>query len=264
MRQMLMVLVLLGLAVPASAQVSIDDVPRIAQAIHDAEGINIGAGSTRDYRNAFWARVVGAIVWGLPPYNTKPDASWCLKDGGSGRPQSDDVIVKCASREFWDCIPGSGANGYRFSCSKDAHPLPMEQNVYAPPKPAGGGTTGDGGGTPLPAPPSLAPVLDLLKSLHAKVDALSARVAAVEAKGTAIDAAAFEALNAASRASDIKTLIQNLPASQPVPCLKGACRKRSAGRPMSCSARRCLDDPTPLCPDCRLSRVHRRDDRRVP
>lgn len=189
------------------AQVSIDDVPRIAQAVHDAEGVNLGASSTRDYRNAFWARVVGIIHWGHPVYNPTPDASWCIKDAGNGRPQSDDVIVKCQTREFWDCIPGAGANGYSFRCNRDAHPLSGEQNVYAPPRPAGSsgsGGGGTGGGTPPPAPTvDLRPVLDAIAALVVKVDAvagltLAARDAALDAKS--------EAEQAKTNASDVKHL----------------------------------------------------------
>ena len=131
------------LAWPAWAQVSIDRVPAIAQAIHNAERMNFGASSSRDGRNRDWARIVGIIHFGHPVYNPTPDPSWCIKDGGGGRPQSDDVIVQCQSRVFYDCIPGSGADGYRFQCSADGV-LPSVQNVYRPPVPSGGG------GTPVP------------------------------------------------------------------------------------------------------------------
>lgn len=207
MRKTVLLIVLALWASTASAQVAIDDVSRIAQAIHDAEGVNIGAGSTREYRNDFWARVVGAVHWGLPPYNGTPDPSWCLKDGGGGRPQSDDVIVKCATREFWDCIPGAGANGYRFSCSKDPHPLPGNQNVYAPPRPAGatGGNAGGTGSLPPPVitvtPISLQPVLDALAALGVKVDAA---VSAAQAATRAADEARTQAEQAKINASDLR------------------------------------------------------------
>jgi len=187
------------------AQVSIDDVPRIAQAVHDAEGVNLGAGSTREYRNAFWARVVGIVHWGHPVYNPTPDASWCIKDGGNGRPQSDDVIVQCQSREFWDCIPGAGANGYSFRCHKDASRLPPEQNVYAPPRPAGtsgSGGGGTGGGTPPPTPTvNLQPILDLIGTLAVKIDAVAG--VAVAARDAALDAKS-EAEQAKVNASDVQ------------------------------------------------------------
>ncbi len=60
---------------------------------------------------------------------------WCIKDGGSGRPQSDDVIVRCNSRDAWDLIGGAGANGYSFHVDYIGR-LPGDQNVYAPPRSA--------------------------------------------------------------------------------------------------------------------------------
>jgi hypothetical protein len=208
MRRTVLLVVLALWPAWVSAQVSIDDVPRIAQAVHDAEGVNLGAGSTREYRNAFWARVVGIIHWGHPVYNPgKADASWCIKDGGNGRPQSDDVIVQCQSREFWDCIPGAGAAGYSFRCHKDAARLPPEQNVYAPPRPSGssgnGGGGGTGGGTPPATPVDLAPVLAAVTELATKVDAVAAL--ALAARDAAQDARA-EAEQAKVNASDVKHL----------------------------------------------------------
>jgi hypothetical protein len=180
MRQMF-VAVFLSLAAVASAQgpVSPDRVAEIAKTVHDAEGWKLGSSSTRETRNEFWARVIGIVHWGHPVYNPTPDPSWCLKDGGGGRPQTDDVATQCASRLFWDCIGGVGADGYenKFSCNgHGSERLPAVQNVYPPPKPAGGGASSGGGGTPpTPAPPApapvpavdLSPVLRLLESLGA-------------------------------------------------------------------------------------------------
>lgn len=227
MRYLLLVGVLLsGVGnVWAQGAVSPDRVAEIAKTVHDAERWSLGASSTRETRNEFWARVIGIVHWGHPVYNPTPDPSWCLKDGGGGRPQTDDVATQCVSRLFWDCIGGVGANGYEnnFRCNgHGSERLPAVQNVYPPPKPAGGGASSGGGGNPQPTPPSpapapavdLTPVMNLLK-------AIEARLSALEAKGGAIDAAASEALNAASRASEIKTLIENLPASKPLPCITG-------------------------------------------
>lgn len=234
MRQMF-VAVFLSVASVAFAQgpVSPDRVAQIAKTVHDAEGWNLGASSTRETRNEFWARVIGIVHWGHPVYNTTPDPSWCLKDGGGGRPQTDDVATQCVSRLFWDCIGGVGSNGYEnnFRCvGYGSERLPAAQNVYPPPRPAGGGVSSGGGGTPFPAPPSPAPVpaVDLSPVLKL-LESLGQRLAALEAKGAAIDAAAFEALNGASRASEIKTLLENLPASKPVPCLTGRVPKAFGG-----------------------------------
>jgi hypothetical protein len=110
---------------------NIHDVVTLAQRIHDAEGVNIGAASTRDSRNAFWARVIGCAHHGHPVYNRTPDPQWHLKRA-AGRPQSDDVAVSMPSRQFWDCIPGAGADHYRFEAG---HP------EILPPVPDGGGVS---------------------------------------------------------------------------------------------------------------------------
>lgn len=202
------------LATPVWAQVPIDRVPAIAQAVHDAERVTLGASSTRDSRNAFWARVVGIVHFGHPVFNPTPDPSWCIKDGGNGRPQSDDVIVKCRSREFWDCIPGSGADGYRFHCSADGI-LPRDQNVYIPPRPSGSGSI-----TPPPPPPvtNLQPVLDALATLTAKVDAVAAL--AMAAREAALNAT-LEAASAAHDAREINAWRMEPLKPVVIPCLRG-------------------------------------------
>ena len=58
-----------------------------------------------------------------------------IKDAGGGRPVSDDVIVDCGSRDFWDFIGGVGANGYFWRINYDGR-LPGNQNVYPPPRSA--------------------------------------------------------------------------------------------------------------------------------
>ncbi len=218
------------LARPAAAQVSIDRVPDIARAVHDAERINLGASSTRDSRNAFWARVVGIIHFGHPIYNPTPDPNWCIKDGGSGRPQSDDVIVKCRSREFWDCIPGSGADGYSFRCSPDGV-LPANQNVYIPPRPSGAGTGGGNGGGGTVTPPAalnLQPVLDALAALTAKVDAIAALSFA--AREAALNAT-IEAASAAHDAREVNAWRMTVEPFKPpvMQCFEGKVPKPFGG-----------------------------------
>ena len=129
---------------------TIDDLVAMARRIHDLEGYDLGAASTREYRNAYWARVLGCAYWGHPVYHPgSGDKQWHLKSAGGGRPQSDDVAVSMPSRAYWDCIPHAGADNYYFSAGGHDEPLPLDQEVYPPPVPAGGGgnTGGGGGGT---------------------------------------------------------------------------------------------------------------------
>ena len=79
---------------------------------------------------------VSAKIEVLSAYHAAgPDPNWCVKDAGGGRPQSDDVIVVCSTRDAWDLIGGAGANGYSFHEDYLGR-LPSVQNVYPPPRSA--------------------------------------------------------------------------------------------------------------------------------
>lgn len=199
MRQICVGVFLTVLAAPAVAQVSPDRIAVIAKTVHDAEQWDLGASSSRDTRNAFWARVIGIVHFGHPTFNPTPDPSWCLKDGGGGRPQTDDVATQCASRLFWDCIGNAGGPNYSFQCSGHGNErLPANQNVYPPPRPSGGGTV-----TPPPTNPpptnTPPPTVDV-SALVAKLDALTAQVASLTAKLDAVAGVTVEARDAAASA----------------------------------------------------------------
>ncbi len=100
--------------------------------IHNRGGFNLGGSSTRDYRVNFLFGAVAAIHYGHARWNPQgPDSNWCVKDAGGGRPPSDDVLVRCSTREAWDLISSAGANGYAFHTDYLGI-LPSEQNVYPP------------------------------------------------------------------------------------------------------------------------------------
>ena len=130
---------------------TITDLVHVAEAIHNAEGWDLGKNSNREYRNAFWARVIGVVHHGHPLYNPAPDSRWLLKREPNG-PQSDDVAAFWPSREAWDCIPGAGANGYRFE-ARYLGVLAPHQVIYAPPVPEGAGPMPTPPPTPIPPPP---------------------------------------------------------------------------------------------------------------
>lgn len=128
---------------------NINEFVALAKRVHDAEGMSFSGGDEgRGMRNKNWARIVGIAYHGHPLYNPTPDPQWHLKNGGNGRPQSDDVVVSMPSRAFWDCIPNAGLDGYWFAAGAHPDPLPAIQNVYPPPVP-------DGGGVAVPLPPTL-------------------------------------------------------------------------------------------------------------
>ena len=132
---------------------TITQLVNMAERIHDAEHYDLGASSSREYRNAFWARVIGCAYHGHPVYNLFPDRQWHLKKAGPTSPQSDDVATSMPSRQAWDCIPGAGADGYRFEADHIGV-LPSGQVVYAPPVPSGSATEPP---EPEPAPEPVYP-----------------------------------------------------------------------------------------------------------
>lgn len=113
---------------------TIEQVLDVIKRVHDAERVDLGARSTRESRNAFWLRAVQIVHYGHATLNLIADNRWCVKDGGSGRPQSDDVIVLCSTREAWDLIASAGADGYRFHADAIGV-LPAVQTVYPPSRP---------------------------------------------------------------------------------------------------------------------------------
>jgi hypothetical protein len=118
----------------APRSISINEAFAILVRIHNELRVDLGARSTREARNAFWSAGVAAVHYGHPRFNPQgPDTDWCIKDAGGGRPVSDDVIVRCQSRDFWDLIGGVGANGYEWRIVYDGR-LPGGQNVYPPPR----------------------------------------------------------------------------------------------------------------------------------
>lgn len=124
---------------PLGAQpgsISIGEAFDIMVRIHDTLRIDLGPRSSRDDRIAFWVAAVAAVHYGHPRFNPRVfDNGWCIKDAGGGRPISDDVIVRCGSRDYWDLIGGVGASGYFWRIVYDGL-LPGNQNVYAPPRSA--------------------------------------------------------------------------------------------------------------------------------
>jgi hypothetical protein len=75
------------------------------------------------------------------------------------------------------------------------------------------------GPTPQPAPCDLGPVLQAIANLSGRLDSIEGKAGA----------AAHEAFQAASRASEIKTQIENLPAGQPAPLYVGRVPKAFGG-----------------------------------
>lgn len=88
---------------------------------------------------------------------------------------------------------------------------PAPHAAWVKPEPVGTGSAG--GGSPSPTPPQptgpdLTPILNTLKTLDAKITTIGELVMRLTPK---VEQAASESFNAAGRASEIKTQIENLP-----------------------------------------------------
>ena len=112
--------------------ISFNEAYDILFAIYQAARWNISGGSSRDQMNLYLETAVAALHYGNGKWNPRgPDTNWCIKTGGPGRPQSDDVIVRCNTRDAWDLIGGIGAPGAFWSPSYIGV-LPSIQQVYPP------------------------------------------------------------------------------------------------------------------------------------
>jgi len=119
--------------VGAQRSIGVSEAVGILIRVHDDLRYDLGRNSSRDSRNAWLAASVAAVHYGHPRFNAAgPHPSWCIKNGGAGRPQSDDVLVLCQSRDAWDLVGGAGANGYFFHIDYIGR-LPGNQEVYPPP-----------------------------------------------------------------------------------------------------------------------------------
>lgn len=116
----------------APRTIPIDEAASIIRTIYTDLRYNIGSSSTRDQRNLYLERAVAALHYGHSRFNPKgPDSKWCIKNGGSGRPQSDDVIVRCDTRDAWDLVSSIGADSYGWHTDYIGR-LGTDQVVYAP------------------------------------------------------------------------------------------------------------------------------------
>jgi len=112
--------------------IDINEAVAIIRAIYDAGRYDIGSRSTRDQRNLYLEIATAALHYGHGRWNPRgPDANWCIKNGGPGRPQADDVIVRCDTRDAWDLVLSIGGPNPIW------HPdyigrLPGIQAVYPP------------------------------------------------------------------------------------------------------------------------------------
>jgi hypothetical protein len=112
--------------------IPIDEAVQIIRKIYDDLGYRLGNGTTREQRNVYIERAVAALHYGHIRFNPLGrDPNWCIKNGGPGRPQSDDVIARCDTRDAWDLVSGIGADGYSWAPHFLGR-LPGDQAVYPP------------------------------------------------------------------------------------------------------------------------------------
>jgi len=100
--------------------------------IYQAARWDISGRSNRDTLNLFLETAMAAVHYGHPRWNPGGgDAGWCIKNGGPGRPQSDDVIARCDTRDAWDLVLGIGGPNPVWSPSYLGR-LPGIQQIYPP------------------------------------------------------------------------------------------------------------------------------------
>jgi hypothetical protein len=112
--------------------IDVGEAVAIIQNIYNAGRYDLGSGSSREARNLYLEIAVAALHYGHGIWNQAgPDSGWCIKNGGPGRPQADDVIVRCGSRDAWDLVVSIGADHWHWHTDYIGS-LSGEQAVYAP------------------------------------------------------------------------------------------------------------------------------------
>jgi len=110
----------------------INEAQDIIIAIYSAGRFDLGSRSSREQRNLYLDAAVAAIHYGHSKWNPKgPDDNWCIKNGGPGRPQADDVIALCRERDAWDLVLSIGANSWSWH-QEYIGKLPSVQFIYPP------------------------------------------------------------------------------------------------------------------------------------
>jgi hypothetical protein len=88
--------------------------------------------SNRTQLNLYLETAMAAVHYGHGKWNPRGgDPNWCIKNGGPGRPQSDDVIARCDTRDAWDLVGGIGGPNPFWAPSYIGR-LPSIQQVYPP------------------------------------------------------------------------------------------------------------------------------------
>jgi hypothetical protein len=112
--------------------ISFNEAYDILFAIYQAARWDLTGRSSRDQLNLYLETAVAALHYGHGKWNPRgPDTGWCIKNGGPGRPQSDDVIARCDTRDAWDLVGGIGGPNPVWSPSYIGR-LPSIQQIYPP------------------------------------------------------------------------------------------------------------------------------------
>jgi hypothetical protein len=112
--------------------ISFNEAYDIIYSIYQAGRYDITGRSSRDTLNLYLEIAVAALHYGHGKWNPRgPDTGWCIKNGGPGRPQSDDVLARCDTRDAWDLVGGIGGPNPVWSPSYIGR-LPNVQQIYPP------------------------------------------------------------------------------------------------------------------------------------
>jgi hypothetical protein len=112
--------------------ISFNETYDILFAIYQAGRWDLTGRSNRDTLNLYLETAMAAVHYGHPKWNPRGgDAGWCIKNGGPGRPQSDDVVARCDTRDAWDLILSIGGPNPVWAPSYIGK-LPSVQQIYPP------------------------------------------------------------------------------------------------------------------------------------
>jgi hypothetical protein len=112
--------------------ISFNEAYDILFTIYQAARWDLTGRSSRDQLNLYLETAMAAVHYGHGKWNPRGgDTGWCIKNGGPGRPQSDDVIARCDTRDAWDLVGGIGGPNPVWAPSYIGK-LPSIQQIYPP------------------------------------------------------------------------------------------------------------------------------------
>lgn len=117
---------------PTSVIIPYTEAFEIIRHIYQEQGWSIDHTTTRDQRNLYLEAAVAVLYYGHPKYSpNRRDVMWCIKNTGVEFVQSDTVITRLDSREYWEIAINMGSADALWSLGYGGV-LGLEHNIYVP------------------------------------------------------------------------------------------------------------------------------------